>query len=177
MKKLYLTSKRLGVREVLYDDQDHNLIASHKWYLNGISGYRHTIYAQTHVYKDGKRTVISMHRLILGNPTGSVDHIDRNGLNNQRSNIRVVDEKTNRLNSRLNSNNSTGQRNIIYNPKTGKFEIKLARKINGKRNNLYFGSYSSLNEAILVRDKSVKFYDEPSQKYCAPCYNMNLMFR
>ena len=160
MMKLYLKSKRLGIREVTYDAQDHDVISNHKWYLNGISGYRHTIYAQTHVYKDGKRSVISMHRLILGDPKGTIDHIDRNGLNNQRSNIRIVDDKVNRLNSRLNSNNSTGQRNIILNPKTGKYEIKLARRMDGKRRNFYFGSYASLDEAIQVRDKSVRFDDE-----------------
>lgn len=170
--KIYIKSKRLGLCEVMYDDGDHELLSKHKWYLHGMSRYMHTIYAQTHFYKDGKRSVMSMHRMILNNPAGTVDHIDRNGLNNQRSNIRVVDNKVNRLNSKLNSNSSTGQRNIVLNPKTRKYEIKLSRKIGGTKKSLYFGAFTTLDEAIRVRDKNLQYYDEPPRQFCYPCLGM-----
>ena len=33
MKKLIIESKTYGRHEVLYDDEDHELVSKHKWYL------------------------------------------------------------------------------------------------------------------------------------------------
>jgi hypothetical protein len=173
MKRIYIKSKRLGLSEIMVDDQDFDLVSKYTWYVSPLNKYKHVSYAQTCLRKpNGKFTSISMHRLILGHPNGVVDHIDRNGLNNQRSNLRVVDTKVNRLNSKLNSNNTTGHRNIIFNPKNSKFEVKLIRKINGVRKSFYYGAYNTIEEALIVRDKNVAFHDEPPKQYCFPCLGM-----
>ena len=56
------------------------------------------IYAMTNIWRDGRRTTTRMHQLITG--WSLTDHIDRNGLNNQRSNLRVATGRQNGLNSR-----------------------------------------------------------------------------
>lgn len=48
---------------------------------------------------DGTRTMVRMHRLLLCFPLMSVDHRDRNGLNNRRQNLRLCDDHANQGNS------------------------------------------------------------------------------
>lgn len=81
------------------DENDYRTLnlSSYKWYP--IPGKR-TTYAYSH--KKGK--TIYLHRFIMGleNAPRSVfvDHIDHNGLNNSRTNIRVTNNSNNQRNSR-----------------------------------------------------------------------------
>jgi hypothetical protein len=73
---------------VLFDDADWPLVSQYKW-QSQIN--RKSVYAVGRkTWRDKK---VYMHRLIMGLPSGRhtvVDHIDRNGLNNSRSNLRIV---------------------------------------------------------------------------------------
>ncbi|MDE2103160.1 MAG: endonuclease [Patescibacteria group bacterium] len=69
---------------------------NHKW---TVIKKGNTKYAVTKILRDGKIKNIYMHRLILNEPNGVVDHIDRNGLNNRRANFRVVNSHENWVNS------------------------------------------------------------------------------
>lgn len=53
-----------------------------------------------------------MHRLILGNPLGSIDHIDRDGLNNCRSNLRIATNAENGWNRGRQRNNKSGFKGV-----------------------------------------------------------------
>ena len=65
------------------DDADAPLLSRYTWCVSGDTRYVVTT-------EQGKK--IYMHRLLLGAPARSeVDHIDGNGLNNQRSNLRIAD--------------------------------------------------------------------------------------
>ena len=69
---------------VLYDSIDHNIVSKFKWRIQKGSKNQ-TNYVATKI----DRRSISMHRLIMGvldEPTIEIDHADRNGLNNCRSN-------------------------------------------------------------------------------------------
>lgn len=77
---------------VLIDDEDLEFLSQYNWYL--IKG-RHTNYAATSI---NGRAVI-MHRIINKTPTHLVtDHINRNGLDNRKSNLRSVTKSMNALN-------------------------------------------------------------------------------
>lgn len=56
-----------------------------------------------------------LHRFILDAQEGQiVDHINRDPLDNRRSNLRIVDRKTNNRNSKIHATNSTGYRWVCF---------------------------------------------------------------
>ena len=67
----------------IVDAADYDWLSSFKWAANQKPG---GVYACRNV----KRKNILMHRMIMNAPVGKfVDHIDRNGLNNRRCNLRL----------------------------------------------------------------------------------------
>ena len=75
----------------LVDDADVPLVSSYRWYL---LRDRHTCYATA---RPGGVTIY-MHCLIMGQR--GIDHRDRDGLNNQRSNLRFATQGQNNVNRR-----------------------------------------------------------------------------
>jgi hypothetical protein len=80
-------------------DEDYEEVSKYKWYSrkggNIIYASGRKIIGETY------RGTVQMHRIImqLTNPKEIVDHIDHNGLNNQRENLRVVTVAQNQANS------------------------------------------------------------------------------
>jgi hypothetical protein len=94
MKKI-----RLGNKDIfaLVDDSDFEMLSSFKW------SYHTGGYVRTKIQYNLVRTKILMHRLIMGlgyKDKREVDHIDFNGLNNQRSNLRICTRCENARNVR-----------------------------------------------------------------------------
>ncbi len=81
----------------IVDDDDYETLAKHKWYATVC---KHTVYAMRRE-GGGDRRCHYMHRDILS-ATGSimVDHIDHNGLNNSRANLRLATRSQNLCNRR-----------------------------------------------------------------------------
>ena len=93
--------------EAIVDDEDYEMLNKFKWHAH-VS--RRMIYATNTTKRDlnGKQKTIRMHSLLMHPPRGLlVDHIDGNGLNNQKSNLMVV---TNRINCAHNHNRSNGSK-------------------------------------------------------------------
>jgi hypothetical protein len=77
----------------LIDDSDYALVSPLRWYHLRVKDSK-TVYARANI--DGR--TVYMHRLIMGNPAGmDIDHIDFNGLNNQRANLQAVTHQQNIL--------------------------------------------------------------------------------
>lgn len=90
MKQVWLTR---GF-SALVDDEDYEMISQWKWHARTTCN---KVYAARGKHPGG---VIFMHRLINGTPDGmETDHIDGNGLNNQRSNLRSATSLQNSMNS------------------------------------------------------------------------------
>lgn len=84
MKKIS-TSRGL---DILVDDCDYEFLNQFSWRAKR---ERNTYYAIRRVRINGRLKEIRMHRLIMDTPAHlQVDHRDRNGLNNQRNNLRNV---------------------------------------------------------------------------------------
>ena len=78
-------TRRDGTQHVIqYDDEDHALLSRYRWRVRPT----HTpglFYAITHTTTDGRRTTVHMHTLLSGR---GCDHINHDGLDNRRSNLR-----------------------------------------------------------------------------------------
>lgn len=80
---------------VLIDDDDYGMVSEITWHIETKTGY--TEYAAGHVTQDGVDTTVRMHSLITG--WGRVDHINGNGLDNRRVNLRPATHAQNQQNS------------------------------------------------------------------------------
>jgi hypothetical protein len=81
---------------VWVDDQDFDLVNDRKWQAQK-SGNNWYAYAKYLI--EGKRRSVFMHRLLMKAPEGLVvDHIDGDGLNNFRSNLRICTQAENQAN-------------------------------------------------------------------------------
>lgn len=96
MLKIALTQNQFA----LVDDADFKWLNQFKWYALKSCD---THYACRKAYIDGKKRMIAMHRIILGLTFADgkhTDHIDGDGLNNSRSNLRVCTRQENGFNQR-----------------------------------------------------------------------------
>src|SRR5574343_644506 len=106
MKEMEINSKKYGIHKVLVDDEDYDELIKYKWNL--IKG-RYTFYAECR-----SSGYSNMHRMIMNlcDRKLFVDHIDCNGLNNQKLNLRICTIAENNRNvcaSRPQTTNSTSK--------------------------------------------------------------------
>jgi hypothetical protein len=134
----------------MVDDEDFDRLANHTWAARKSvsSGY----YAIRLEQVNGKQVQIYMHQEILPVvPPFVVDHQDRNGLNNQRGNLRPATRSQNRINSRMRSDNKTGFRGVTACP--GK-SMKWRSIITVAGRTQHLGYFQSAEEAALAYDRA-----------------------
>ncbi len=92
---------------VMVDDEDYEYLNQWKWSVNDSCK---TLYAARMIRTNGKRKYTNMHRFILGINDSSIliDHRDGNGLNNQKSNLRIATISQNTANRKNSKNKYLG---------------------------------------------------------------------
>lgn len=122
----------------LVDDEDAEAIGAFSWYARR---GRNTFYAARTVQKNGR---VHMHREIVGCPEDAfVDHVDHDGLNNVRGNLRVATNSENQMNSSVRRPNATGSTGVVLDKSCGRWRAQIHYR--GRRENL--GSFGSPEEA------------------------------
>lgn len=137
----------------LVDDEDYERVTQRKWRLHGNPADK-TQYAAAHVRIDGKAKRELMHRFILqAKPGQTIDHKNRNGLDNRKSNLRYCTLSQNQANTETRTGSSRFRGVSWYKP-TKKWRVKVGK-------NGFVGYYSTEEEAARIyNEKAVKRYGE-----------------
>ena len=125
------------------DDDDFERVSQFTWHAKVVrrkDGSIQQVYAWRNVRKpDGTRTGQKMHRFILGvtDPAIGVDHRDRDGLNNQRDNLRIATASQNQCNRPAAAHNAAGYKGVAR--QGGKYRAQI--RLHGRKRHLgYFNT-------------------------------------
>lgn len=143
MKEIKLAN---GKGIALVDDEDYEFLNSKKWFLSGK-------YARTGYRKNRKIIKHNMHNYLINIPDGFfVDHIDRNGLNYQKENLRVVTRQQNQMNRSSYKNSSSKYKGVSWHKKNKKWTTHI--KFNYKDYNL--GYFDDEKDAARTYNKAAE---------------------
>ena len=144
-------SRNIGL-VALVDDEDFEWISQWNW--SAVSTQRRNGgYAMRRDNRSGK--TILMHREILEAPEGSeVDHINGNGLDNRRSNLRFATRQQGQANRRVFNNSQSGYKGVHFDKQMGKWKMVFsvhfdsaeeAAKMYDDLARIVFGEYAKTN--------------------------------
>jgi hypothetical protein len=103
--------------------------------------------------RNRKRKQTFMHRLITSAPPHLVvDHINHNGLDNRKDNLRLCTRAQNALNQRPRKGTSSKYKGVYWHERDKRFYAQISHK--GKR--FHLGSFKSETQAAKAYDKKAK---------------------
>lgn len=155
MKEIQLTKGKVAI----VDHQDFETISKYKWHANKRGDLW---YASAYINKK----ITKMHRLIMDCKLFDkqiVDHIDGNGLNNQRINLRICTHSDN-MKNRCSSKNGTSKYLGVC------FYLKTSGKGNIAKYPTYRAELQKNGKRMFVKDfkdeiEAAKAYNEAAIKY------------
>lgn len=138
-------------KSALISDEDYERISQHGWWAAKNSG---TWYAIRHDRDaDGKRLTVIMHRVILGAPDEvEVDHIDGDGLNNVRQNLRLCTTEQNQYNRGPSRTNTSGFKGVCWHKGNKRWMATIRHK--GKR--IFLGYRLTPEQAARLYDAAAR---------------------
>jgi len=140
MKKIPLNLGKFA----LVDDEDFEELNKYKWH----------ICAKRYARRRDKNKYTLMHRFLMKTPTDKeCDHINGNGFDNRKRNLRNCTHAENIRNQKISSANSSGYRGV---QKSCKEYRKWAAYIKTKGKKIFLGYFKSKIKAAKVYDKKAK---------------------
>jgi hypothetical protein len=148
MKQIELTK---GLKAIV-DDEDYEKLSQYRWNANwtGTVHYAHRLNGKEHVY---------MHRMIMSPLPGyEIDHINKNTLDNRKSNLRIVHKSYQRANSKKRKDSRSKYKGVKLRGK----HISARIRVNGKERHL--GMFKTQEEAALAYNQAaLKYFGDYAQ--------------
>lgn len=144
----------------LVDDEDYEHLIRFKWHA---VEKKNCFYAAR---KDRQGRTIYMHTVIMETPSGlEVDHRNGEGLDNQRSNLRIGTHQQNLHNTRPGTKNTSGFKGVSWCAYTGRWRVQI--RIDNRYRHL-----GRFDDPILA----ARAYDEAALELCGEfaCTNTSL---
>lgn len=139
-------------RGTMVDDDDFERLSKYPWCFS----HTGTGYVHRYTYEGGKQKAILMHREIM-NPAEDmeIDHIDHDGLNNCKSNLREVTRAQNSRNKRCPVGGTSIYKGVRFRKGMQKFGAQI--KFNYKA--VHLGYFTDERQAALAyNEAAVKYY-------------------
>lgn len=142
----------------LVDEVDAEWLGASRWCAQwNVSG---VWYAVRRVPNGGGR-ITGMHNSILPPLPGfEIDHINRDGLDNQRHNLRYATRSQNNMNHKVPCNNTSGVPGVGWHKQNGRWEARVWK--DGKR--IRLGLFRNFEDAVAARAAAeIEMYGEFSR--------------
>lgn len=137
----------------LVDEVDYERVMKFKW---SARPDKKTVYAQRAIIlPDGRTSTQQMHNFVAG--AVGVDHINRNGLDNRRLNLRPATTSQNNVNQGLRRDNTSGFKGVSWHSAGRRWNARIG--FEGKTRSL--GHYLTREEAARAYDiAAIEMYGE-----------------
>ena len=133
------------------DRDDHEWLAQWKWYA---WEHRHTFYARRNG-RAGESPIVAMHVAILAPGDGfQVDHINGNGLDNRRVNLREATHSQNQWNRGPSCRNTSGFKGVGWHKARREWRARI--KVEGR--DIHLGWFGSALDAARAYDEAAATY-------------------
>ena len=164
MKEIPLTQGKVA----LVDDEDFEFLTQWKWSL---ARHKDGIHNNNYAYRqseftDSIRRSIKMHRLIMGLQSGDnqhTDHINGNGLDNRKENLRICTVTENNRNRPIRRQNSSGYKGVCFSHCKSK---PWAARITVNYKDIKIGYF-------LTKELAALAYNEAARKYHGEFAHLN----
>lgn len=147
---IQLTQRKTAV----VDDDDYEMLSQYKWQAHFDQGNWYARRAYT--TSSGKTSTRRMHQDVLGTSGKClVDHIDGDGLNNQRANLRPASDAQNSKNKKMHRDNTTGFKGVF--DFHGKYQAAIC--VDYRR--IHLGTFPDrASAARAYNDAAIKYHGE-----------------
>lgn len=154
-KEIPLTQGKVAI----VDDEDYEPLNAHTWRAVWNSRNDRVLWYATRWTRKSEcypRRQLLMHRVIANTPARmETDHVDQDGLNNQRHNLRPCTESQNKANRNRQRNNKSGFKGVFCIGRKWKAFITYQRR------SQHLGMFSSPEEAACAYDtKALELFGE-----------------
>jgi hypothetical protein len=155
-----MSNEHLAVREIpltkgyvaVVDAGDYEWLSKFKWQVSVQSG---TAYAKRHLGCGYGDATASLHRTImLPDPGQRVDHINHDGLDNRRTNLRLCTQSLNCGNQRVSERGTSRYKGVFWNKQCRKWTAFIKVDYQNK----YLGLFSDEAEAARAYDITAREY-------------------
>lgn len=143
-----------GRNSFIIDDADYRAVAQvGPWHLRTNGKITKTYYAQRHCMRfDGVETTQQLHTFLTG--WSLVDHINTNGLDNRRENLRPATRSQNNANARGHANGTSPYKGVSWKTRRGIWVAQIGVAGIPKKKTHHLGCFEDPTEAARAYDSA-----------------------